>query len=155
MLSRIFLLSAVLFCFMDFNNTAHAQSFSVLKELDFGEAVVTDNHSRYSITVRSNGSYTANNIFILLRNPTEGLYHIEGLPVSTAITDISIEVDQQMIGFGEDFTIDNFNIKADSSTDSNGVLDVSVGARLRTSGSGQNYMYDAQFESAMTITINY
>ncbi len=132
-----------------------AQDVNVLKELDFGEAVVRDNLSQRSIIVQTNGSFSADSAFIILQNPTEGLYQVTNLPPSTVITSILITVDQQMIGPGEDFIIDNFDIDAPSSSNSNGELDISVGARLRTTGSGQNYLYDAQFESALTLEINY
>ena len=87
--------------------------------------------------------------------PNEGQYQFENLPPSTSIASINIIVDQQMIGPGEDFIIDNFEIDAPSSTNSNGELPIGLGARLRTTGTSQNYLNSADFNSTLTIEINF
>lgn len=134
---------------------ASAQNITVVKELNFGEAVVTNNSSPHSITIQTNGSFTASNAFVFLEIPTEGQYVFENLPVNTTVSSITVQVDQQMIGPGEDFIIDNFDIDGETITDDAGELEFNLGARLRTTGSGANYLQNADFESALTITINF
>ena len=38
-------------------NKVSAQNLTIIKELDFGEAVVTNNAAQYSINIQSNGSF--------------------------------------------------------------------------------------------------
>ncbi len=148
-----FFLSISLGCLIPYG-AIYAQSVTVLKELNFGEAVVTSNSAQYSIDVRSNGSFFGDSVFVFLTQPTEGIYRIEGLPVSTNVANVTIQVDQQMIGPGTDFIIDNFDIDAGETTNSSGELLINLGARLRTTGNGQNYLHNATFNSALTVTIN-
>ena len=151
------LLSKSLFVFatLVLAQVSHAQTLTVVEELDFGQAVVTDNSSQYSVNIQANGNYSADSVFIFLQVPSEGVYQFDGLPVSTAISNISITVDQQMIGPGEDFIIDNFDIDAPSSTSPIGELEVRLGARMRTTGSSQQYLHNSDYDSVLTITITY
>lgn len=142
-----------------FTAPAYAQtdgvSLVVTQPLSFGEAVVSDNSRQYFIDARSDGTFLADNVFIFLQPPQEGIYQFTGLPPSTVINNISITVEQQMIGPGEDFIIDNFDIEAPESSDINGELVVRVGAFIRTTGSNRPYGFSARFESAMVITVDF
>ena len=132
-----------------------AADVTTTQELDFGEAVITGNDVPYAINLQSNGNYTSDGVFIFVEDPQEGIYFVDGLPPNTAITSVTVVVDQQMIGPGEDFTIDNFDIDAPSTSNENGEITINLGARLQTSGTSLPYVHNADFESIMTITINY
>lgn len=140
-------------------NAASAQtngtSLVVTQPLDFGTAIVTDNSRQHFIDIQSNGTYIADNIFVFLDTPQEGIYTISGLPPLTAINNITVNVDRQMIGPGEGFIIDNFDIEAPESTDLNGEIVITLGAFMRTTGSNRNYGFSARFESAMTLTLDF
>lgn len=150
-LPSLFLL---LFLLMQPQNSM-AQTVTAINDLDFGEAIVTNNSGQYSINVQANGFFTADSAFIFIENPREGFYKVRDLPPSILITNISVSIDQQMNGPGEDFIIDNFDISAPSFSDANGELDIYLGARLRTSGNNNNYLYNSTFRSTLTLFINY
>ncbi len=137
------------------SHAANAQSVTVINELNFGEAVVTNNSNQHSINLQSNGHFTADSPFIFLQDPKEGLYRVDGLPPLTAITNISITVDQQLMGFGDGFVMDNFDISAPPTSDVNGEIEIYLGARLRTTGTNRNYLYNSVYQGSLTLFINY
>ena len=132
-----------------------ANAITVVRSLDFGEAVVTDNSASRSIHLSSAGHYTAEAPFIVIEAPQAGTYKLNDLPPSTAIAGVNVSIEQQMEGPGEDFVIDNFDVDAPSSTTPDGELTIHLGARLQTSGNGQAYQPDSRFESVMMITVQY
>lgn len=148
------LLSLYLLLVIGIENAA-AQSITTVRDIDFGEAVVRDNTAQFSVQVNADGTYSADPEFSFVSLPVEGEYLATGLPAGVAIINITVTVDQQMLGLGEDFIIDNFDIDAPANADGFGELPISLGARLRTTGSGSTYMPATNFSSVMTLTVNY
>ena len=152
---RLFTFFAILFLALYAHSSAYAQTVTVTQPLYFGDAVVTDNNRRHSINVNSNGTFLADPVFVFLSLPTEGVYQISGLDPNRRIRRINVIVDQQLLGPGEDFSFDNFDIDAPDSTDSNGEILVRLGARLQTTGRGQPYLENGLFESRFRFDIIY
>jgi hypothetical protein len=141
--------------FFFLGTSAQAQTITTTQALDFGEAVILANDAQYEIVVSHNGSYSVDPQISLVTPPTEGIYQLSGAPALQLITAINITVTQQMIGAGEDFIIDNFDINNNPQTDASGDLTVEVGARLRTSGTGNPYLDATTYNSVMTMDIIY
>lgn len=132
-----------------------AQTITTIQDIDFGQAVITNNNAQYQIVINPNGSYTADPEFSFVTTPSEGIYLLSGAPARQRIDNIIITVDQQMNGTGEDFIIDSFNVRNNPQTNNAGELTVELGARLRTSGSGINYTAETSFNAIMTMDIIY
>ena len=137
------------------SSPTQAQTINIIQDINFGEAVVMDNSMQHEIVVDSNGSFSIDPAFSVVTNPSEGEYLVTGLPALQPIISVTVTIDQQLIGVGEDFIIDNFDIDAPAVSDNFGELPIRIGARLRTSGSGIPYQASTGFASSMTLTVNY
>lgn len=137
------------------SSPAQAQTITTIQPLDFGEAVVFDNNAQYELIVTRTGNVSSDPQFSIIEPPTEGIYLLSGAPARQRITTININVDQQMVGTGENFIIDSFDIRHNPQTDNSGELMVEVGARLLTTGSGIPYTAATSFNAVMTMDIIY
>lgn len=132
-----------------------AQDITVTQEMSFGEGVVTDNSSQKAILLEADGDYTVDAGITLTTPPQPGIYQLSGVTPLTAITNITVTVDQQLIGSGEGFTIDNFDIDYPPNVDVNGEAVIRIGARMQTSGNNNGYNDSTVFQSAMTLNVIY
>ena len=133
----------------------NAQTLTTTQKLDFGESVITENDRRYAMNVNSNGSFLSDPAFVVLRIPNEGVYQVTGLPPSTMISAIKIRAETQLLGPGQDFIIDSFDVDAPDRSDVNGELIIRIGARLQTSGTGVAYTQSAQYDSNINVEIEF
>ena len=133
---------------------AQAQTITPVQNLSFGEGVVTDNSAQHSIIIQADGTLMNDPEFRFVTLPQEGIYNLTGAAALAPITSVLVTVDQQVIGPGQDFTIDSFDIDAPANTDGSGAATIRIGARLRTSGTSINYTPSALFNGQFTITVN-
>ncbi len=148
----VFLALATIMCA---SPQASAQTITTTQNLNFGEGVVTDNDAQHVIMLQFDGTLTNDPEFLFVTVPQEGIYQLAGTAPLTAISSVVVTVDQQVLGPGQDFTIDNFDIDAPATTDGSGEATIRIGARLRTSGTSINYTPSALFNGQFTITVNY
>ncbi len=135
---------------------SYAQVITTLQPMSFGTAIVTNNDIPHEINLAADGSYSADSEFVFLSPPQQGIYRLVVFPPSiTNINSIFVTIDQQMQGAGEDFIIDNFDIDSAPQTSILGDLEIEIGARLRTTGSGVNYTPLATYNALMTLNIIY
>lgn len=125
------------------------------QSMRFGEAVVKDNNSVYTITLDSNGNYSSDAEIVFTIPPREGVYRVTGLTSLAVINNVTVQVDQQMLGPGQDFTIGNFDIDFPPNADINGTAIISIGAELSTSGNGTGYTPSSNYEAEMTLIIDH
>jgi hypothetical protein len=150
--------SAAVFFGAAFLASASAQAQVVVNEQDpltFGEAVVLNNNGVYTVSVDSNGNYSSDPEFLFVTPPQEGVYIASGFVAFEPITDVTIMVDQQMIGPGVDFTISNFDIDFPSNADGSGNAIIRVGAEMSTTGTVSSYQPSSNFEAEFTLTIDH
>lgn len=150
---RFFALIFIACLFCSFANPASAQSISLVQELDYGEAVVKDNDSQHSLIVNASGGVSADAEFAVIVSPQEGVYRLTGATAFQPISSVIVTVDQQVLNAGEQFIIDNFDIDFPATADINGEAIISVGARLRTSGTGTPYTGSTTFNGFLTLAV--
>lgn len=145
----LFLLSFVFVCPSD----ASAQESIVrVQEMEFGEVLVRRNDAIYDAQLSSNGNISAGSNFLFISSSSEGVYRLTNAAANRPIT-VDVTVDQELIGGGQMFSIDNFDIDAPAQTDSLGEALIRVGARMRTNGNGENYIGGRDFLALMTLSI--
>lgn len=149
------LFATAVLCALNMQGQAFAQNITVTQELSFGEGIVTDNSIQQSLTMEFDGDYTADPGILLVTPPQPGIYLLEGVIPFTAISNVTVTVDQQMNGPGEGFTIDNFDINYPPNVDANGEAVIRLGARMRTSGNSNAYSESSIFQSEMTLNVIY
>lgn len=142
-------------CFMLFTGAVKAQVIVTLQPMSFGTAVVGNNDSQHEIIINTDGTYSADPAFSIIIPPNEGRYLLTLGTPNALVTNINVNVDQQMNGVGEDFIIDNFTFSNPPQLSLAGDLNIEIGARLRTTGSGTNYSPANSFASIMTLDIIY
>lgn len=135
--------------------SAQAQTITEEQVLSFGEAVFKYNNMVYEIVLLADGSLTNDPSIVFTTSPQIGRYRITGLTPFEPITSVTVTVDTQVIGVGEDFTIDNFDISYPANADGSGEAVIYLGARLRTSGSGINYSPSTTFNGVLDLTVNH
>ena len=146
------ILLTVIFAFI---SPSQAQSITEIEEMNFGQGVVKNNDAQYTIELGADGSYNADPEIVFTNTPDPGEYLATGLPASTPIINVTVSVIQQVVGDGEDFTIDNFDIDHPASTNASGELPIYLGARLTTTGTGINYTGDTTFNGIFNLIITY
>lgn len=137
------------------NTLAHAQNIATDRTLSFGEGIVTDNSAPYSISLQADGDYVADPAIVLMTPPQPGLYKLTEMIPLTVITNVTITVNQQMLGPGQDFTIGDFDIEAPDESDIDGEAIIELGATITTSGNGAAYTDNANYEAEMTLNVFY
>lgn len=151
--ARIFAVLSIIFIPMA-SNSVQAQTIAEEQVLDFGEAVFKYNNMVYEIVLLADGTLTNDPSIVFVTSPQIGRYRISGLTPFEPITSVTITVDTQVIGAGEDFTIDNFDINHPATADGSGEAIIYLGARLRTSGSGTHYNPSTSFSGSLVLTVN-
>ena len=134
-------------------NTTFAQSISVTRDIDFGLGVVVDNDAQHEIVIAPGGGFTSDPEFIFINQPLSGVYRLTGAAPSQTIDSVVITVDQQLLGGGQQFTIDNFSVNFPAQTDLAGEATITLGARLRTTGTGVFYVPSTVFSGLLTMEV--
>ena len=126
------------------------------QRLDFGMLAVGENTTVSRFTYPQTG----NNIsiegqFVLISRGTPGRYRFSGFP---AFTTLSVSIVNTTLTAGETgipnlLTVDNY-IFAEPTTDALGVAELSLGARLNTSGNGGSYV-DAPYDGTTVLRVDY
>lgn len=131
-----------------------AQTVTELQELSFGRGIVKNNNSVREIVISPAGTFTNDSEIVFIDDPERGIYRLTGATPFQTITSVNVTVNQQMIGAGEDFTLDAFNPSFPAQTDTNGEAIINLGARMRTTGSSINYQSSTIFGGILTLEVN-
>jgi hypothetical protein len=126
-----------------------------IQRLDFGRLLVKKNNSLQSITVNTDGSYSATSEIIVLDPPEVGIYEIDGLNPSSTISSVTVNVtDPLQCGCSsEQYFMDSFVVVAPP-TNSSGVTTITIGARAQTSGNNNAYG-SGLYEGELSLSFNY
>ncbi|HOO81709.1 MAG TPA: hypothetical protein PK513_04335 [Alphaproteobacteria bacterium] len=127
-----------------------------IQALQFGEYIVTHNDAVYSITVNVGGvvTYDPAGFIEIAATGQDGIYDIDGLPASTAITSVVISQTTPLTSGGLSFQMNTFTESHPASTDGAGVAQIRVGATADTSGNGVPYL-DRTYNGMLEIQINF
>ena len=127
-----------------------------LQRLDFGILAVSDNSSVSRFTLPKTGSIRRiEGQFALISAGSPGRFRFTNFPPRTILT-VSLNTTSLTTGvnnFPEPFIVDAFDFD-DITTDANGEAELSLGARLNTSGSGGAYV-DAPYSGITTLRVEY
>lgn len=137
-------------------NSCAFADVSVIEPLNFGTIVIVENTSDTSLTVFPNGSVTSRNIHIMQGgHPAELLFEGYGPGVQINISDVGGQPSLRRVNGGNEFTISNLIFSRTTvTTNAYGMATVKIGAQLKTSGNGLNYLDDS-YSSTVEITIAY
>ncbi len=135
-------------------SAAHAQTVSNIQTLNFGSALISDNNSQHSITVGADGGYSADPEIHFVTLPVEGVYQITGATAFQVIDSITVTVTTHPNSSGQTFTLDNFTVDAPAQVDGSGAATFTIGARLRTSGTGSAYGFNTTYNGAFDVDVN-
>ena len=138
-----------------FGGGAFAQTISTTQALSWGEVILTDNTAQHEIVIATDGNFTNDPEFLIVENPDVGVYQLTGDLPNRPISSVTVTVDRQMQGGGQEFTMDNFTTSHPATTDGSGNATINVGGRLRSSGSGTPYNTSQAFTADLTLTVNY
>ena len=128
---------------------------TTIQALDFGSFIVKNNDAQYDITINTNGTYSFSAAgFFEISAPQEGIFDLDGMTPSTAITSVTVTQITPLSGSGENFQMVNFQETHPGSTDGSGVARIVVGGTARTSGSTVNYL-DQSYTGSLQIQINF
>ena len=130
------------------------------RSLDFGTLAIVSNASISRYTYPASGSdATIEGQFVLISSGAPGSYLLTGFPASTQLT---ISVDSAILatdttGVSEPLDVDDYEFPGalpEVTTDTAGEAELSLGARLSTTGSGVNYV-DASYDSTTILRVDY
>ena len=126
------------------------------QRLSFGTLVVSNNSSVSRFTVPKTGrNITVEGQFAQIAAGSPGRYRFTGFPAFTSLS-ISLDITTLTTGannFPEPLTVDSYDID-NITTDADGEAELSLGARLNTSGSGNAYV-DAPYSGTTTLRVDY
>ncbi len=126
------------------------------QRLDFGTLAIAANTSVSRFTYFSNGvNINIEGQFVLIARGSPGRYRFTGFPANTPL---SISVTNTTLAAGatgipELLNVDNYDF-ADPVTDAQGTAELSLGARLNTTGSGDSYV-DAPYTGTALLRVEY
>jgi len=126
------------------------------RDLDFGtQAVAANTLVSQLIFPQSGNNITITGQFVLIANGTTGRYRFTGFPASTEL-DINLTnttLSTAIPGVSEQLTVDNYSFSIPT-TNAQGEADMSLGARLTTSGNGAPYA-DAPYTGTTVLSVRY
>lgn len=126
------------------------------QRLNFGTLAISANASVSRFTYPRTGSnISIEGQFALIAIGSPGLYRFTGFPAYTALS-ISLNTTTLTAlggGFFEPLTVDNYDF-AELNTDAQGEAELSLGARLSTTGNGSSYV-DAPYSSSTVLRVDY
>lgn len=139
---------------LSLSGTVFAQTLTRIQDVDFGLAVVTNNNAQYEVVVSPGGGFSHDPEIAFITNPTSGSYRLTGAAPGQTIDSVTFTIDQQMIGPGEDFILDNFNATFPATADGAGQAIINIGGRMQTTGNFTNYDASSAFSGMVTIEVN-
>jgi len=126
------------------------------QRLDFGTLAITENISvsRFNFP-RSGNNITIEGQFVLIERGTPGRYGFSGFPANTSLTVTlnDTNLTAGTIGVPEQFSVDNYDF-INLITDSEGDAELTLGARLSTTGNGGGYV-DALYDGTTVLRVEY
>ena len=126
------------------------------QRLDFGTLAISANSSISRFSFSRNGSNVdIEGQFVLIARGTAGRYSFTGFPASTTLN-VSIDtasLSAEGIGISEPLTVDNYDY-LELTTNASGEAELSLGARLGTSGNG-NFYADALYSGSAILRVEY
>jgi hypothetical protein len=126
------------------------------QRLNFGTLAIASNASVSRFTYPRTGSnINIEGQFALIASGSPGRYSFTGFP---AYTVLSVSLNNTTLtalggGFFEPLTVDNYDF-AELTTDAQGEAELSLGARLNTTGNGGSYV-DAPYSSSTVLRVDY
>jgi len=152
---RFLLFIAVVFALVSLKqNLAYAQvDITETRTLSFGQAIVTKNDTLYEAVVAPGGSTTSDPEFIFITPPVSGVYRLTGATPFQIIDSVVINVDQQMIGGGQQLNLDNFTFNFPPTVDGAGEATITAGGRMQTNGNGTPYDGPINLNAVMEIVV--
>lgn len=138
-------------------NTAFSQPLiEELQRLNFGTLAVSNNTSISRFTYpHTDRSLRFEGQFVLIARGTPGRYRFSDFPAFTSLS-VSLNVSSLttgVSGFPESLTVDSYDFN-EVTTDAQGEAELSLGARLNTSGNGDAYV-DAPYSGITTLRVDY
>ena len=132
-----------------------APAIEQLRPLSFGTLGVPSNVSILSLVVQPNNNLQADPGLVVISAPETGMFRLTGFPpnVTLEVTVTDSELTAGGSGLPEKFTATQYTTSSLFSG-SEGTVDFPLGATLRTSGSGNNYI-DAPYLGAATLSVRY
>lgn len=124
--------------------------------LNFGVLAIKTNASVSRFTYpRSGSNIIIEGQFVLISRGSPGLYRFTGFP---AYTTLSVSLGNTTLtatgaGIAEPLTVDNYDI-AELTTNALGEAELSLGARLNTTGNGGSYV-DAPYSGTTVLRVDY
>jgi hypothetical protein len=151
------LLFLTILCWLATTTTAVAQPLIEEQQpLNFGTLAIASNSpvSRFTYP-RTGTNINIEGQFALIASGSPGLYRFTGFP---AYTPLSVSLNNTTLtpsggGFFEPLTVDNYDF-AELTTDAQGEAELSLGARLNTTGNGISYV-DAPYSSTTVLRVDY
>ncbi len=152
---QFFFASLALFCF----SAKAVAGVTTVQQLNFGEFIVKNNNAVHSITVNLSGPAFAYDMagFIPINTGSiqNGIYDLDGMAASTAITSVTITQLLPLSGpGGPNFQMNTFQETHPATTDGSGVARIRVGATAQTSGTTTPYL-DQTYTGTLQIQINF
>ncbi|MCB9982586.1 MAG: hypothetical protein H6861_02785 [Rhodospirillales bacterium] len=135
---------------------AHA-GITTIQALSFGGFIVKNNNAVHSINVNVSGpGYTYDSAgFIEITPPQHGIYDLDGMTPSTAITSVTVTQTSPLAGAsGPNFQMTALQESHPATTDVSGVARIHVGGTAQTSGTGTPYA-DQTFTGTLQIQVNF
>jgi hypothetical protein len=126
------------------------------QRLNFGTLAIASNTSVSRFTFPRTGSnINIEGQFALIAVGSPGLYRFTGFP---AYTSLSVSLNTTTLtalggGFFEPLTVDNYDF-SELTTDAQGEAELSLGARLSTTGNGGSYV-DAAYSGTTVLRVDY
>ncbi|GAB0110333.1 hypothetical protein [Pseudoalteromonas distincta] len=141
--------------FLIFSNYTLAD-ISVIDALNFGTIVIVKNTPDTSMTLFPNGATTTRNIHVMqVGQPAELLFEGYGPGVQINVSDTGTQQPMRRVNGGNEFTINNLIFSRTTiTTNAYGMATLKIGAQLKTSGNGLNYLDDS-YSTTAEITIAY
>lgn len=138
-----------------FYASAASAAIIEIQPLNFGQWAITNNTGFKTVVVNTNGSFSSSpGLFNIVIPPTQGIYRVDSLPPFTAINSVTASMLLPMTGGNQNFTLDNFQVIYDPTTNSSGEVNITLGATARTTGTGVPYD-DATYSGTIQLDINY
>lgn len=155
LLKRPFFLT-ILFWLATTNAAVSQPLIEEQQRLNFGTLAIAANTSVSRFTYpRTGANINIEGQFVLISNGSPGRYSFSGFP---AFTTLSVSLNTTTLtaggtGIPEPLTVDNYDFAA-LTTDAQGEAELSLGARLNTSGNGGSYV-DALYSGTTVLRVDY
>jgi hypothetical protein len=153
---RLFVL-AILLWLVATTTAISAPLIEEQQRLNFGKLAITDNTSISQLSVHPTGlNINIQGYFVKMSSGSPGSYQFSGFPAFTTLTVSLLNtamLSANDIGFSELLSVDNYDFGT-LVTDDQGEAELSLGARLNSSGNSGSYA-DAIYSGNATLRVDY